>query len=277
MTAPARAERRTSNVGTLLQYWRGVRGMSQLALAIEANVSPRHVSFVETGRAQPSREMVLQLAVALDVPYRERNGLLLAAGYAPMFRESHLDAPELAAVRMALDAILAKQEPYPAVVMNRGWDILTSNTAAARFFGHLRDNAPLPRTPNVVRLMFDPAELRASVANWESVAISLLRRVRREAVEGVVDEATTQLLAEVMEYPGVAGALRASSPADAPAPLEPVIPVTFVKQGRTYSFFSAITTLGTPQDVTLQELRIESFFPMDQDSARNMEALMRVS
>src|SRR5687768_13430260 len=107
--------------------------MSQLSLALEANVSPRHVSFVETGRAAPSREMVLQLAAALDVPLRERNALLLAAGFAPLYKESTLDTPELRAVRRALDAILAKQEPYPAVVMNRRWDILTSNGAAARF------------------------------------------------------------------------------------------------------------------------------------------------
>src|SRR5687768_12719261 len=153
MTAPARATPRTSQVGAVLRYWRDVRGMSQLALAIEADVSPRHVSFVETGRARPSREMVLQLAIALDVPHRERNGLLLAAGYAPMYRESSLEAPELRAVRVALDAILAKHEPFPAVVMNRCWDVLTSNAGAERFFAFLRDGAPMPSPANVVRMM----------------------------------------------------------------------------------------------------------------------------
>src|SRR5262245_9012542 len=127
----------TSAIGTLLQYWRGVRGMSQLALALEADVSPRHVSFVETGRASASRELVLRLARALDVPLRERNGLLLAAGFAPMFKESSLDSPPLRAARRALDAMLAKHEPYPAVVMNRSWDILESNGAATTFFSHL--------------------------------------------------------------------------------------------------------------------------------------------
>ncbi len=257
MSSSARAKRRASQVGTLLQYWRDVRGMSQLALAIEADVSPRHVSFIETGRAQPSREMVLHLATTLDVPLREQNGLLLAAGYAPIFRESRLDAPELQTVRVALDAILAKQEPYPAVVMNRAWDILTSNTAATRFFGHLLGDAAVPPPPNVVRMMFDPACLRPFVSNWE-------------AVGGVKDEATATLLADVLAYPGVPE--RWSRP-DPDAPLVPVIPVSFSRHGRAYTFFSAVTTLGTPQDVTLQELRIECFFPMNAETEQNVRAL----
>jgi transcriptional regulator with XRE-family HTH domain len=271
VTSPTRPKRRPSQVGTLLQYWRDVRGMSQLALAIEADVSPRHVSFVETGRAQPSREMVLQLATALEVPLREQNGLLLAAGFAPIFRESHLDAPELRAVRVALDAILAKQEPYPAVVMNRAWDILMTNAAATRFFGHLLDDAPVPSPLNVVRMMFDPVGLRPCVSNWEAVAESLVRRMQREAVGGVPDEATVRLLADVLAYPGVPD--RWSRP-DPDSPLVPVIPVVFLKHARTYTFFSAVTTLGTPQDVTLQELRIECFFPMDAETDQNVRTLM---
>jgi len=271
VSSSARAKRRASQVGTLLQYWRDVRGMSQLALAIEADVSPRHVSFVETGRAKPSREMVLQLATALDVPLREQNGLLLAAGYAPVFRESRLDAPELRAVRVALDAILAKQEPYPAVVMNRTWDILTSNVAATRFFGHLLGNAALPSPPNVVRMMFDPAGLRPFVSNWETVAEALVRRIHREAVGGVADEATATLLADVLAYPGVPERWSRSDP---DAPLVPVIPISFTKHGRAYTFFSAVTTLGTPQDVTLQELRIECFFPMNTETEQSVHALM---
>jgi len=271
VTSSTRAKRRASQVGTLLQYWRDVRGMSQLALAIEADVSPRHLSFVETGRAKPSREMVLHLATALDVPLREQNGLLLAAGYAPVFRESRLDAPELHTVRMALDAILAKQEPYPAVVMNRTWDIVTSNAAATRFFGHLLGDAAVPSPPNVVRMMFDPAALRPFVSNWETVAESLVRRVHREAVGGVADEATAALLADVLAYPGVPDRWSLSDP---DAPLVPIIPVSFAKDGRAYTFFSAVTTLGTPQDVTLQELRIECFFPMNAETELNIHALM---
>ena len=170
LATPTTSSRRASTLGTLLQYWRGVRGMSQLALAIEAKVSPRHVSFIETGRAQPSREMVLHLADTLNVPLREQNGLLLAAGYAPVFRESALDAPEIRAVRVALEAMLAKHEPYPAVVMNRAWDILITNAAATRFFAHLLGDTPAPSPAKVVRLMFDPSLLRPCVTNWAAVA-----------------------------------------------------------------------------------------------------------
>jgi len=270
MTTSAHSTRRTSHVGALLQYWRDARGMSQLALAIEANVSARHVSFIETGRARASREMILHLASTLDVPLRERNSLLLAAGFAPVFLESALDAPELSAVRVALDAILAKQEPYPAVVMNRTWDIISANTGAQRFFGHLLSGQPLPSPANVVRMMFDPAWLRPRVVNWEAVAESLVRRVHREAVGAVTDAATRQLLAEVLAYPGVP---EHWSRPDADAPLLPVIPVTFTKDARTFTFFSAVTTLGTPQDVTLQELRIECFFPLDAETTQNVAAL----
>lgn len=270
MTATPGATRRASRVGALLQYWRDARGMSQLALALEANVSPRHVSFVETGRARPSREMVVQLANALGIPLREQNALLLAAGYAPTFAESALDAPALKTVRRALDAMLTKQEPYPAVVMNRSWNILTSNSAAARFFGFLLGEQPMPSPANVVRLMFDPAGLRPHVTNWELVAEALVGRVRREAVGGVADEATSRLLQEVLAYPGVPA--RWARP-DSEATSVPVVPVAFAKGSRRFSFFSAVTTLGTPQDVTLQELRIECFFPMDGETEANITAL----
>ena len=246
--------------------------MSQLALAIEASVSPRHVSFIETGRAQPSREMVLHLADTLNVPLREQNGLLLAAGYAPIFHESDLDAPVLRTVRVALEAMLAKHEPFPAVVMNRSWDVLMTNAGAARLFRHLLGETPMPSPANVVRMMFDPAALRPFVVNWPSVAEALVRRVHREAVGGVKDDATTALLAEVLAYPDVPERWVRANP---DAPLVPVIPVEFARDGRTYSFFSAVTTLGTPQDVTLQELRIESFYPIGDETERNVDALTR--
>jgi transcriptional regulator with XRE-family HTH domain len=263
--------RRPSPLGTLLQGWRQSRSMSQLALAIEANVSPRHVSFVETGRAQPSREMVLQLATALDVPLRERNALLLAAGYAPAYRESTLDAPELRTVRRALDAMLAKQEPYPAVVMNRCWDILTSNDAARRFFAHLLGDAQPPTPPNVLRLMFHPNALRPYVVDWATVAEGLIRRAHRESVGGIPDAATRAVLDEILRYPDVPA--RWARP-DPDTPLVPVIPVTYAKDGRTFAFFSAVTTLGTPQDVTLQELRIECFYPLDDATDANIRAVV---
>jgi len=264
--------------GRLLQQWRRVRGKSQLDLAVEAEVSPRHVSFVETGRSTPSREMVLTLASALHVPLREQNALLLAAGYAPVFREASLDGPELVPARRALDLILRHQEPYPAVVMNRHWDIVRSNDAAGAFFSFLLGGgaaagAPASARPNVVRLMFDPGGLRPWVTNWESVAESLIQRVHREAVGGVTDEATRQLLDAVLAYPAVPRRWRALDPS---APPSPFIPVSFARDGRTFHYFSTVTTLGTPQDVTLQELRVECFFPVDEATEREA-ALLRAT
>jgi transcriptional regulator with XRE-family HTH domain len=253
-------------VGALVQHWRKARHKSQLALATEAEISPRHLCFVETGRAKPSREMILLLASALDVPLRERNAMLLAGGFAPVYAERGLDAPELAAVRGALDAILEQQEPFPAVVMNRQWDIVATNRAAPRFFGFLLGarGRPDPK-PNVLRMMLGPKGLRPHVANWDAVAQALVRRVHREAVGGVPDEGTASLLAEILAYPGVS---ESWSRAEREVPVVPIVPVTFRKDRRVFSYFSTVTTLGTPLDITAQELRIECFFPLDADTAR---------
>ena len=258
--APAPARSAAPALGELLQYWRRARNLSQLALAHEADVSPRHVCFLETGRAKPSREMVLLLADALAVPLRERNALLLAAGFAPLFPASTLEEPDLAPVRAAIDALLRQHEPFPAVVLNRHWDIVQTNTAAARFFAMLLDGRTPHGAGNVLRLMFHPDGLRPHVENWEAVARALIRRVHREAVGGGLDDAGRRLLAEVLAYPGVPASLRAP---DLEAPLLPVVPVAFRHRGRAFDFFSAVTVLGTPQDITVQELRIESFFPLD--------------
>jgi transcriptional regulator with XRE-family HTH domain len=254
------SESPAGTIGPLLHYWRKARSLSQLALAHEAEVSPRHICFLETGRARPSREMVMLLSQVLDVPLRERNAMLLAAGFAPMFAQSRLDAPELQAVQTALLAILRQQEPYPAVVMNRHWDLVQVNAAASRFFGFLLGERAAAEPANVVRLMFDPNGLRPFVANWDIVAETLLQRVHREAVGGVPDAITDDLLAEVLAYPGVPKHLRRLSLA---APTVPVIPICFCKGNQVFNYFSAVTTLGTPQDVTLQEMRIEAFFPAD--------------
>jgi len=268
-----------SPAGALLRSWRQARRMSQLDLALEAGASPRHVCFIETARARPSREMILLLADALDIPLRERNALLLASGFAPIYREADLDlaADHLAPVRSALDAILRQQEPYPAVVMNRHWDILTSNGAAARFFGFLLGETsaqgPTQNPANVLRLMFSPSGLRPWVTNWESAAEALVRRVHREAVGGVLDEASSKLLDEVLAFPGVPARWRKPSPE---TPLLPVIPVSFEKSGKAFHYFSTVTTLGTPQDVLLQEVRIECFFPLDAATRRHAEELAAV-
>jgi transcriptional regulator with XRE-family HTH domain len=261
-------------IGPLLQYWRRARQMSQLALAHEADVSPRHVCFVETGRAKPSREMVLLLADALKVPLRERNALLLAAGFAPLFRESALDDPHLAPVRTAIDAILAQQEPFPAVVMNRRWDVILTNEAARRFFGWLLEGSNDPAPTNVLRMMFDPRWIRPYVANWDAVAETLLRRVHREAIGGILDQGAEAILEEILSYPGVPRRWRTP---DLITPLVPIIPVRFAKNEHTFNFFSTVTVIGTAQDVTLQELRIECFFPADASTAEASRQLARAA
>jgi transcriptional regulator with XRE-family HTH domain len=269
MPAPRPTSTPPGSLGALLQYWRKARNLSQLALAAEAEVSPRHLCFLETGRARPSRDMVLHLAAALDVPLRERNQLLLAAGFAPVYRALDLDAPDLAPARAAVGAILRQQEPYPAVVMNRGWDILTSNAPAARLFGSLLGEAA-SGPANILRMMLAPDGLRPYVRDWEAVAEALIRRVHREAVGSVVDPDTARLLEEVLAYPDVPRTWRSPS---LETPLVPIIPVTFAKGAATYSYFSTVTTLGTPQDITLQEIRIECFFPVDEETARRARAL----
>jgi transcriptional regulator with XRE-family HTH domain len=265
MTEAHAARRREPSLGTLLQSWRKARNLSQLGLATRADISSRHLCFLETGRANPSREMVQHLANVLDVPLRERNALLLAAGFAPVYTESKLDAPVLEAVSAALDAILRQQEPFPAVVMNRHWDILRTNQAATRFFGFLLGKRRLAGPANVLRMMFHPRALKPFVRNWNVVAESLVQRVRREAVGGIQDEVTRKLVAEVLDYPDVPRSLRAARD---DSPLLPVVPVVFEKGGDRFDFFSAVTTLGTPQDITVQEVRIESFFPADDRTTR---------
>lgn len=253
----------SAKVGPLIAYWRTLRRMSQLALATEAEVSPRHVSFIESGRANPSRDMVLLLASVLDVPLRERNRLLAAAGFAAAYRESPLAAAELAVVKQALDAILAQHRPFPAVVLDRGWNIVEANACAERFFAFLLAGQTPPAPPNVLRLIFHPQGLRPHIINWEAVAESLIQRVHREAVGHVIDDTVQALVAEVLSYPGVPAHWRRP---DLAASMLPIVPIQFERDNRRFQYFSAVTTLGTPVDVTAQETRIECFFPVDDET-----------
>jgi transcriptional regulator with XRE-family HTH domain len=249
----------------LIQGWRKTRGKSQLDLALDAEISARHLSFLETGRANPSRQMVLNLAAVLAVPHRERNELLVAAGFAPLYAESGLETPAVAPFLRAVDLILEHQAPYPAVVMNRGWDIVRTNSAARRFFSFLLPDPATgpPGPPNVLRSMFHPGGLRSRVANWEPVAEALVQRVYREALNGYLGKHLEELLREVLSYPEVPARLRRP---DLSRPLAPLVEIVFVKDGLTFRYFSTVTTLGTAQDVALQELRIECFFPVDRDT-----------
>jgi len=205
--------------------------------------------------------MVLRLARVLDVPIRERNQLLLAAGYAPLYREAGLASEEAAQVRAAVERILEAHEPYPAVVMDRHWNVMATNSAANAFFGWLLGDRKLEQPANVIRLMFNPEGLRPFVQNWEDVAEALIQRVHREAVGGFPDAETIALLEQALGYPGVPSEWR--SP-DFRTPPLPIVPVEFERNGLALSYFSTVTTLGTPQDAMLQEIRIESFFPADE-------------
>jgi transcriptional regulator with XRE-family HTH domain len=250
-----------------LRYWRRVRGKSQLDLAAEAMTTPRYVSFVETGRAQPSRQMVVRLARALDVPLRDRNGLLLAAGYAPLYAAAGLDAPELERVRTALSSMLAAHEPFPAIVMDRAWNVLQANGGARRLFGELLAPEPLPEPANVLELMIEPGRVRDALLNREAVIPALLERCQREAVGGMLDGATAERVERLRALPEVAALLTDAVPAAASS--LPVIDVSFAFGPERLSFFSVVSTIGTPIDVTAQELRIEAFFPGDEATARS--------
>jgi len=261
-----------SSFGELLRSWRAARGISQLDLGLDAGVSARHICFIETGRAKPSREMVIILATVLDVPLRERNALLHAAGYAPFYQETSLDDPQMAQARQALELILKQQEPFGAIVFDRHWDLIMANAAYLRFAKLLLGSgrvpiAPLtitsPPRPNLLRMLFDPAGWRSHITNWELVARSLLARVQREAIWNQ-DSVIRDLLNAILSYPDIPA--RWSEP-DFELPQDVIIPIEIRMDDQTMRLYSTIATLGSPQDITLQELRIESFHPADETSA----------
>jgi transcriptional regulator with XRE-family HTH domain len=252
-----------SAFGEHLRYWRRVRSMSQLDLAAAAATTPRYMSFLETGRSQPSREMVLRLAAALDVPLRDRNGLLGAAGFAAIYPERDLDDAAMVRVSAALDQMLERHEPYPAVVMDRRWDVVRVNSGAARLFAGLCAPDPMPEPANVLRMMLEPGPVRSAVANWHEVAPALLERARREAVGGVIDLATADLVQRLR----TGADAKVFANARSTVPLLPIVDVEFGYGDTTLRWFSIISTIGTPVDVTAQELRLEAFFPTDEDTA----------
>jgi hypothetical protein len=215
--------------------------------------------------------MIALLAETLAVSLRERNALLLAAGYAPEYRETNLDAPELAQARRAIEFILAHQEPYPAFVVNRRWDILRTNGAAMRVIGFLCGGSA---HTNIVRQFLDPLDLRAVVVNWEEVAGDLIRHLHEETAAAPLDSSARALLDEVLRYPGVPPRWRARELGAVPPP---VLTVVFRKGDSLLRFFSTITTFATPRDVTLEDVRIECAFPADEHTAELCRMLTRES
>jgi transcriptional regulator with XRE-family HTH domain len=263
-TPPAPTVRRVGSqpAGALLRHWRDLRGKSQLNLSFDAGVSQRHISFVESGRSLPSRQMLLDLAEALGIPLRERNALLVAAGYAPVYSDEPLDAPALSRLTAALRRMLKQNEPFPAVVLDCIWNVVLANEASPRFFGCFVDMKARQGPRNLLHLMFDPAGMRPFVTDWPATARMLLSRVHREALGRVIDPATQGLLDDLGRYPGVDPAWRMPrSGVD-----EPIIPLSFVKDGVTLRYFSLITTVGTPQAVAAEELRLECMLPADHET-----------
>jgi transcriptional regulator with XRE-family HTH domain len=254
-----------SDFAAALRYWRGRRAVSQLRLSVDADISQRHLSFLETGKAQPGRDLILRLGMVLDIPLRQRNAMLLAAGFAPAYRERKLSDPDMDAVKRALDFMLAQQAPYPALVVDRLWNLVMFNEPAARmmrYFLGMPADALIPRdgSINVLRLTLDPGGLRSSLVNWEAVGADLLQWVQREAMGDGPGSESTRLLQELMALPGIAEAARQPN-LDRLA--LPFLPMTLRKDGLELNLFTTITTLGTPHDVTVHELRLESFFPAD--------------
>ena len=251
-----------NELGALLRYWRDVRGRSQFDLSMEAGISQRHLSFIESGRSVPSRQALMDIAQTLDIPLRERNALLLAAGYAPIYSEGPWDALEMKSVMSALERMLKQHEPFPAIVMDRYWNVLRTNESAPRFFGAFINLAARKGPRNMLHLIFDPEGMRPFVANWEGVAQSLIQRVHRESVGRVIDEKTKELLSALMDYPDVKTDWKNPSLLST----TPVIPLSFVKDGKVLNYFSMVSTVGTPHTIAAQELRVECMFPVDEDT-----------
>ncbi|MBI1260113.1 MAG: helix-turn-helix domain-containing protein [Rhizobiales bacterium] len=247
----------------ILKSWRQKRRLSQLDLALSAGVSQRHVSYLESGRARPSRSMILQLSETLEVPLRERNDWLTAAGFAPAFKARPLEDPQMGQIMGAVKMMLTNHEPFPAVAIDRAWNIRMTNAPFDMMLAMLGEDvwARVGGTQrNLMRVMFHPEGIRPLVANWDAIAVLLWHRAEREA-DALGGEEMKAVLAELSRYQDE----QLLYPAE-DAALLPVLPLEIVKDGMKISLFTVIATFGTAQDVTADELRIESFFPADADT-----------
>ena len=251
--------------GALLRQWRNARKLSQLELALESAVSQRHLSFLESGRARPSQPMVMQLAEVLEVPLRERNTWLTAAGFAPFYRERSLSDRDMAPVHTALTRMLAHHDPYPGVVVDRNYDVVLENRAFRAMIGLLGDpiqiwaaccpNAP----PNLLRLTFHTGGARPFIRNFDDIAPLLIQRVYRELAANKSDQAL-RFIAELRADPSIPSHWINAAPA---APMSPVLPLVLARGGLELRLFTMISTFGTPYDITTDEIRVETFYPED--------------
>jgi transcriptional regulator with XRE-family HTH domain len=263
----------TQPVGVMLRDWRRRRRLSQLDLALEADISSRHLSFLETGRSQPSRDMLLRLAEQLGVPLRGRNALLVAAGYAPVFRETPLEDPSFVAARRAVELVLAGHEPFPALAVDRHWTLVASNRAVTPMLLGLEPEMLEPPV-NVLRLSLHPRGLAPRIANLAEWRAHLLARLRRQ-IDATADTSLAELHDELSAYPAAREDLQDASPATDYAGL--AIPFRLSTEAGVLSFLSTTTVFGTPVDITLSELALESFFPADAFTADALNQMMKRS
>ena len=258
----------SSPLGDQLRTWRQRRHLSQLDLALDAEISTRHLSFMETGRARPSRDMVLRLAERLEVPLRERNTLLVAAGFAPVFPQRELGHPALSAARKAVDLILTGHEPFPALAVDRGWNLVAANRAMAPLMAGV-DPQLLASPVNVLRLSLHPLGLAPRIVNLDVWRTYILERLRRE-IDITADEGLVALLNELRAFPGSAVGSRASQG----APLDGIaMPLEMQIEGQLLSFLVTTTVFGTATEITLSELTLETFFPANAETATVIQSM----
>jgi transcriptional regulator with XRE-family HTH domain len=258
----------TQPVGEMIREWRQRRRLSQLAFACEAEISARHLSFLETGRSRPSRDMLLHLAERLDMPYRERNALMLAAGFAPVYSETGLDNPDAAAARRAVDLVLAAHEPFPAIAVDRHWNLVAGNAALPLFLTGIPE-ALLHPPVNVLRLSLHPQGLGGRIENLGEWCAHVFERLQRQ-IDLTNDEGLTSLLAELKRFPGAAAAHEGFGSEFGGL----IVPLKIRTEAGTLSFFTATTVFGTAVDITFSELVIETFMPGDEFTAATVRAIM---
>lgn len=259
-----------ATAGQLIRGWRQRRRLSQLALAIDADISQRHLSFLESGRSTPSREMLLRLAEQLDIPLRERNVLLVAAGFAPVYRDRRLDAPELVTARRVIDSLLKGHDPYPALAVDRHWQLVTANQALGQLLTGV-EPALLEPPVNVLRLSLHPHGLASRIVNFREWREHILSRLERQ-IDNSADPQLITLADELKRYPVPPGA-RSPRPSSQAEFAGIAVPLELVMDDRVLSFLSTTTVFGTPLDLALAELAIESFFPANDETATAMHRL----
>ena len=258
----------------LLRNWRKLRKLSQWDLSLNAGISQRHLSFLESGRSSPSREMVLKLADTLEIPLQEQNSLLSSAGFAPVYQAASLDDASLRQAREALEILLTHHEPYPCLVVDRCWNMLMTNEANLKLFSNFIDLVNIwdvigdDGSRNLVKLMLHPAGLKPFVRNWEVFANYFLQGLRHDLRHNPYSVGIRDLLEEVSHYPGLPG-----PDPELPSPGLPFLTMELASPTLSLKLFSMVSTFGSPHDVTLQQLRIETFFPADEASGEAIRAL----